>query len=345
MKGVASTLDQTDPKPQQLKEAPKEKVDFLDLMKAIASYLVVIYHYNVIDVDVIRRAGPLQFVNYYVTAFLPIAVPIFFLTNGALLLNKRSVDLKKHCYKILNFVVLVIIWAVLSYLIIAWLRNHPIELRELVKSTYFFKQGWTNHLWFLQGLTVVYIFFPILYSAYHHHPAHLYFFFIVAAILTLGNTLLGNAATVFSYLTGMFYNRDFHTFNFFSGFNAFQGLYGYSFVYFILGGLLMRNREKLTSRRLRAIAVVIILLATGMQCLYAVAESRREGEIFDIVWHGHDTVFSLLIVLGLFVLALPYKHRGFVGKIIAMAGQNTLGVYFLHVLVAEAISNILFSFS
>jgi surface polysaccharide O-acyltransferase-like enzyme len=328
--------------PSEVKDLPKEKVDFLDLMKAIASYLVVIYHYNYIDTNIIQGAGLLQFINYYFTAFLPIAVPIFFLTNGALLLNKRSVDLKKHCYKILNFVALVIIWAVLSYLVISWLQNQTIELKELIKSTYMFKQGWTNHLWFLQGLTVVYIFFPIIYSAYHHHPNHLYFFLVVTTILTIGNTVLVNAATIFSYISGIFYNRNFHI-NFFSGFNAFQGLYGYAFVYFILGGLLMRHRDKLKSRRLRVIAALILLVATGMQCLYAIIASRRNGEIFDIVWHGHDTVFSLLIVLALFVIVLPYRHHGVFGKFIATAGQNTLGVYFLHVLVAEAISPILFN--
>lgn len=319
----------------------KEKVDFIDLMKALASYLVVIYHYNYIDIDIVRNGGALQYLNYYLTAFLPVAVPIFFFTNGALLLNKRSVDLKRHCFKILNFVVLVIVWACLSYIIISWLRAEPMHVRDLVHSVYYFKQGWTNHLWFLQGLTVVYIFFPVLYSAFHHQPSHLYFFFAVAMILTLGNTLIVNVTTVFSYFSGMLQGRDLHQ-NFFSGFNAFQGIYGYSLVFFILGGLLMRDRHRYDSKRLRIIAAVTLPVATGLQWLYALAASGREGAVIDIVWYGHDTVFSLMIVIALFVLVLPYTHRGWFGRIVAVTGQNTLGIYFLHVLVAEAISQWLF---
>lgn len=311
-------------------------------MKAIASYTVVIYHYNYIDVDIIEKGGALQYFNYYLTAFLPIAVPIFFFTNGALLLNKRSVDLRRHCYKILNFVVLVIVWAALSYLIISTLRSEPIYWKDLVKSVYHFKQGWTNHLWFLQGLTVVYIFFPILYSAFHHHPSHLYFFLVVAVLLTLGNTLIINSATVFSYVTGLFSERNLHV-NYFSGFNAFQGLYGYSFVFFIMGGILLRYRDKFNSRKLRIIAACSIPIATGLQWLYAMAASKREGGVIDIVWYGHDTIFTLVVVFALFILTLPYTHRGVPGRVIAMVGQNSLGIYFLHVIVAEAVSHILFA--
>jgi fucose 4-O-acetylase-like acetyltransferase len=49
------------------------------------------------------------------------------------------------------------------------------------------------------------------------------------------------------------------------------------------------------------------------------------------------TLFTLLIALSLFILLLLYKHRGIPGKIISLIGQNTLGIYFLHIIIADTI--------
>lgn len=319
----------------------KEKLDFIDLLKAIASFFVTIYHFNNIDVDILGKGGAFQYFNYYVLSLLPISVPIFFLVNGALLLNKTTLDLKRHITKIIDFVVLAVLWNVGTYVILALLFQEKIYVNGILNSLLYLRQGWTNHLWFLQALVVIYIFFPLLYAAFRHNHAYLYFFLVIAFILTLGNIMLVNFATVVSYFSGRFPTRNLHL-NYFGGFNAFQGVYGYSFVYFILGAVLIRYREHFKSGRLRLIAVCVIPIAVMLQWLYAIIVSNREKKVWDVVWNGHDTVFTLMIVLSLFVLLLRYKHRGVTGKVISLIGQNTLGIYFLHIIVAETIRRFLF---
>jgi surface polysaccharide O-acyltransferase-like enzyme len=321
---------------------PKEKFDFIDLLKAIASYFVIIYHFNYIDIDFLKKAGAFQYFNYYITTILPICVPIFFLVNGALLLNKRELNIKRHILKIVDFVVLVIVWAVITYVIMSFLYHERIVLADIIKSIYILKQGWTNHLWFLEALVVLYIFYPLLYTAFNQNRIHFYFFFVCAAILTLGNTLIVDVATIISYVSNQFTCKDLNK-NFFSAFNTFQVLYGYSIVYFMLGGLMIYYKEHFNSTRLRIIAAFTIPLAMGLQFLFGVITSKRQNEIWDCVWHGHDTLFTLLMVVSLFILLLRYKHQGLPGKIIAVIGQNSLGIYFLHIIVAELTSPILFS--
>jgi surface polysaccharide O-acyltransferase-like enzyme len=320
----------------------KEKFDFIDLLKAIASYFVIIYHYNYIDIDFLKKAGAFQYFNYYIITILPVSVPIFFLVNGGLLLNKRELNIKRHIYKIVDFVVLVIVWGVITYVIMSFLYQERIVFVDVIKNIYNLKQGWTNHLWFLEALVVLYIFYPLLYTAFNHNRKHFYFFFVCAIILTLGNTLITDVAIIISYLFNGFVNRDLNI-NFFSSFNAFQGLYGYSIAYFMLGGLMIHYKGQLRQTRLRIIAVCIIPLAMGLQFLLGLIISKRENKIWDCVWHGHDTLFTLLIVLSLFILFLPYKHQGVSGKIIALIGQNSLGIYFLHIIVAELTSSLIFS--
>jgi surface polysaccharide O-acyltransferase-like enzyme len=320
----------------------KEKFDFIDLLKAIASYLVVIYHYNYIDFDFVAKEGTLQYLNYFVLTFLPVSVPIFFFVNGALLLNKRELEMKRHIFKIVDFIVLVIVWGVITFVFISLLHHQEIEFTEVVKSLYELKQGWTNHLWFLEALVIIYIFYPVLYTAFHQKPVHFYFFLVAAFIFTLGNTFISHVLTVISLASESFPEKDFNI-NFFSGFNPFVGMYGYSIPYFMLGGVVIRYRDQFKTSRLRILSSIAIPLAMLIQFLYGIVASLRQHEVWDCVWNGHDTIPTLVMVLSLFILLLPYKHHGLTGKIITLIAQNSLGIYFLHVIVAEFASIILFN--
>jgi surface polysaccharide O-acyltransferase-like enzyme len=264
--------------------------------------------------------------------------------NGALLLNKRELDMKRHIFKIAYFVILVIIWGLITYTIISLLYHEPIKFKDLLNSLYELKQGWTNHLWFLQALVVVYVFYPLLYTAFHEKPVHFYFFITLAFIFTLGNTLISHVLTIISFASDSFLKKDLDV-NFFTGFNPFAGIYGYSIPYFMLGGLMIRYRNKFQALWMSVLAALVIPLAMLLQFVYGIVVSRRQHEVWDCVWNGHDTLPTLLMILSLFVLLLPYKHRGITGKIIALVGQNSLGIYFLHVIVAEFTRSFLFNTS
>jgi surface polysaccharide O-acyltransferase-like enzyme len=320
----------------------KEKFDFIDLLKAIASYFVIIYHYNFIDIDFVNQAEPFQYFNYFLTTILTISVPVFFFVNGALLLNKTDLNIRRHTFKILNFVILVIAWGSITHVLLSLIHNKEIILRDLISSIYNLRQGWTNHLWFLEALVVVYIFYPLLFNSFRQGTKYFYFFFGCVTLLTLGNTLLTTMATTISFLFKKFLTRDL-AFNYFSSFNAFEGIYGYSIAYFMLGGIMIRYRNYLYSNRIRIVSILAIPVAMFFQFLYGLIASKRQNEIWDSVWHGHDTIFTLMIVVSLFVIFLRYKHQGVFGKVIKLIGENSLGIYFLHVIVAEFISPFIFN--
>jgi surface polysaccharide O-acyltransferase-like enzyme len=69
--------------------------------------------------------------------------------------------------------------------------------------------------------------------------------------------------------------------------------------------------------------------------LYGVIASKRQNSIWDIVYFGYDTIFALVLVVAIFVLSLKYQHKGIVGKVIHLTGENSLGIYFLHIIIGD----------
>nr|WP_210462527.1 hypothetical protein [Rufibacter roseolus] len=68
---------------------------------------------------------------------------------------------------------------------------------------------------------------------------------------------------------------------------------------------------------------------------YGVMASVRQNSILDLVWSGYDTVFTLINVVAIFVLVLPYKHQGALGKVVTLVGKNSLGIYFIHIIIGS----------
>ena len=60
----------------------KERFENIDLLKALAIYFVVIYHFNIIPINVIEPDSCWNYFNYYLKSILSTCVPIFFFVNG-----------------------------------------------------------------------------------------------------------------------------------------------------------------------------------------------------------------------------------------------------------------------
>ena len=64
--------------------------DGLDLMKAMAIYFVLIYHFPIMEVDFIGTGKTGAYSNFFIFSIFSTCVPIFFFINGALLFNKSG---------------------------------------------------------------------------------------------------------------------------------------------------------------------------------------------------------------------------------------------------------------
>ena len=293
-------------------EHTKERYEFIDLLKAIGIFLVIIYHYNNLEVNFLETQNTVSYFNYFFESIATTGVPIFFFVNGALLLNK-DLYLKKHILKLITIVLLTVTWAIITLLILMPIKNEYMSLFELAKSLAMGKSHWIDHLWFMKSMVVIYVFFPLIKKTYDCEVNNLYFILIIAFIMTFGSVFLSNCANVLEFIIGKNYLSG--NINFFGEFNAFRGIYGYSIVYFILGGLFFKHKEKFYDKKWEISATSIIIISMMVLTSYSVLMSKSNGEIYDI---ASNLLFALFILLISLISVLLLKKVPVVKKLFAI---------------------------
>lgn len=313
----------------------KKRIAWVDLTETIAISMVVLYHcaaYVGGNYDLNSQNFAFSLV-YFLRSVLSACVPLFFLVNGFLLF-RQSFNLKKHLFKILKFVLITLFWYVFTLVVITLVARNPdmsfMSNMNSLKSS-------INHLWYLGALICLYLFFPLLKVVYDHHRPVFIYFTIICAVFVFGNSLMNEIATL---VTGTVYSEV----NFFRIFNPLRGIYGFSFVYFCLGGILNLCLSKLQSYprfKLNLLAIFSLVVGWIGQFLIGHLYSSRTGKIWDIIWNGYDTIPTLLITLGILVLCLNYQREN---RLFTTISRNTLGIYLIHMIIIFAALYFLESF-
>ncbi|MDO5799329.1 MAG: acyltransferase [Eubacteriales bacterium] len=341
MKGTSMKMNNSIQKTSRSSNLIRRNVS-IDILECIAIFLVLIYHSTLYSNDFINHPSFLYYIRYYLTTFLSPCVCLFFFANGYLLLNKKF-NLNKHIRKTIRLVVLTALWSIIKIIILMPIKNEYLSLSEFVKAVWTRKFGWIESLWFLGSLVGIYLIFPILKSAYDNNRKCFLYFTAVVTILTFGNKLLNECGTAFLTLI-LHKNIALQDLNFFNMFNPFGGIHGYPLVYFCLGGYACRIEGKIKAvPALKRNVISTVIMAVCGLGLWAVGllYSYTNNSIRDVVWNGYDTVFTLGIVLCIYVLCLNYKKNS---RIVRLISCNTLGIYFIHELFIKATQGYIKSF-
>ncbi len=314
----------------------KKRFSHIDIIETIAICFVILYHSTLFSYNFLKESTLTHYVLYYSRTILSTSVPLFFFANGYLLFS-RDFDLRKHIFKMVKLTILTIIWAIITLCILQVIRGNYFSITEFITAIWSWKLGWINHLWYMGALICIYVFFPLLKNAYDTNIRIFFYFTIICALFTIGNTSINQFGTV---CTNLFLGKSISIegYNFFNIFNPFSGIRGYSFVYFCIGGVAYHFRneiEKISVKNRNIISILGIFLsclglfATG--CVY----SQIDGSIWDVVWNGYDTIFTLINVICIYALSLNWKKDS---RIIRTISSNTLGVYFIHSIIISSLS-------
>lgn len=308
----------------------QSRIHWIDCIEVIAIYFVVFYHCTIYSYDILSTDSTVTtYFSYYSRTFLSAGVPLFFFINGYLLFMK-PLSLKKHMLKTIKLILLSLFWGLASLFILMFIKNDFLSLKDFLSYFWRLQLGWINHLWYIGALVCIYIFFPLLKQIYENNPKIFLYFTIVSAFFTFGNVLINEIAT---FVLSCLLKKDIvlQDFNFFNMFNPFRGIYGYSITYFCLGGIIHKYSSKImqvSSRTKNLLSLMMLLMGScglfGIGILY----SRTSGVVWDVVWNGYDTIFTLCNVIGIFLLCLNYKSEN---PIIVSISKNTLGIYFIHI--------------
>ncbi len=301
----------------------------IDYMETIAIFFVVFYHCTRYSFDFISNGDALDYIIYFSRTILATCVPIFFFVNGYLLLNKPF-DLKKHIKKTATLFLLVFVWAFVLMPLYLLIANEPITLSSVIVPILNLSVDYDMNLfWYLGALICIYILFPLLKVCFDNNKKAFVFFVVVCALLTVGFDLANEFVLLSSTVTHSLENGL--EVPVITMFNPFRGAYGYSFVFFCVGGLTFTLKEKILKIKAYKRNLISVLgIFSSCVCLFIMGVLHSKfikNEVWDIVWNGYDTIFTLLNVFFIYVLCLNFKNDF---RIIKAISCNTLGIYFVH---------------
>lgn len=312
-------------------EKYQTKVDrktHIDLIKFVAMLMVIMYHSTIYQYNFIENEKISYYLIYFFRGILSTCVPLFFFVNGYLILNKKM-NLKNHIKKSCKLIFLTVTWGIISLIIIMYIRGEQVSPKEFILNLWKWNPIYRiDHLWYMGALICIYVFFPLIKNVYDENRNSFIYFLVVCFIFTFINVFLCDLGTI--AINIIFGKGKIYSANLFNMFDPFRGIFGYTFVYFCLGGLIYNFEEKIRNinpLKRNAIAIVGIILSTyclGMQGIYY---SNLEKKIWDVVWDGYDTIYTFINVICIYILSCSYNSNN---KFIYHASCNTLGIFFMH---------------
>ena len=312
----------------------KQRYAYIDLIKTIAIIMVIILHASLFTTDFIKLGTADSAIQYAIRIICE-GVPLFIMVNGFLLLHKGNFDLKKHLKKTLKIFLLLIIWSIIVYVVKVMMiygKISPILLWQNIWTTGT-NNIYTGMFWFLQNLITLYLMYPIIKNIYDNNKQLYKYVFIIVIISSVGIRFLQmitqlieskNLNLIINYITkfNIFLNRDF-------------------LLFFMIGGYLYENKEMFTIKNTRNKYIIIGILSWGLSFLYAYIMSVKNNETYPNNFNC-SSIFMVFIMIGIFAISNMYKDNGRIyNKIITSIGKNSLGIYFIHIIILDIISKYL----
>lgn len=285
----------------------------LDILKILACFSVVILHVFG------RKTNMGNIIFYYLATF---AIPIFFMVNGFLQMNKENITYNYVIKKIVKIIIIIVTWNVLISLkniIISKEFINPIigTMKSLLQ------QGTFYQFWFFGSLIIIYSILPKLHQFVSNnkkaYQTILLMLFFVCLIVDIINIILGIKGEE------IFTSKIIQTFR----------LWTWMF-YFLLGGYIGRYNLKIKHKLnldSKMIGIIIILFTVLYQyCIGKYVFKNFHAEYF------YDNV--LVIIYVILVWGSLYKNTGYekYAVIIGNINRYIMGIYILHPFIIRLIS-------
>ena len=142
-----------------------ERYYWIDAVKALAITLVVLFHSGFCY-------HPLTF------PILAMCVPLFFVTNGMLILHKDR-GLKYYLCKICKIVFLMFLWSTIQTCVTMFYNKDSFLLTDIYHSVITQRMHYCNTFWFMGTLTVLYSLYPIIFAFINKSHSNIWYILII----------------------------------------------------------------------------------------------------------------------------------------------------------------------
>ena len=295
---------------------PENRDVALDIIKILSTIFVIKLHCG--------TNGLISEVLHYICG---IAIPLFLMVSGALILSKKNVDYKYAAKKALNVCIIIALWSlVLTAGKFVTARKFENPLKYVIGA--FNQEGMLSHFWYLLMLLLLYLLCPILSRLSKNGNSIAWTTVVLIALCGIMSTL-----TLFMGKRGIEARIP-------------QVLRLWTHVtYFWLGGisyqyLRLKNRAILPGQAVAFTGIGVVMCISMSILQYKILEKvvmiHSPEYLFSnpIVICYNVTMFSLMVIL-LFPISSTKKEFWTTG--LSMA---SFGAYILHMFVIVAIDKI-----
>lgn len=285
----------------------------LDLIRFIAMLMVVCIHIAAKGFYVFPQPHWWA-VNLY-DSVSRVAVPLFFMVTGALLLPREQ-TVNSILVKVGRVGLPLIVWS-LAYLM--WYRYNGVHNKGWL--TMILREPVAAHLWYVYTLIGAYLFLPVMAGFFNFNNLKVKIFtltcwFLGVSVLPLANHLAGRALIGISW--------------------EFLSLYA---GYMVLGAIIYKNIA--LTKKIFAFSFALYIAAAMLIAILTWRYSIIVGQAHEL-FYIYSSPFVVLGAIGLFG-ALQFignsfiKEGGALYKFLIFQGKASFGVYLVHVLVIFAV--------
>lgn len=329
----------------------KRRIIGFDFIKTVAILLVITVH---------MLGGstlPHTWYTHIVSTLTMVCVPLFVMVNGALMLT-RPFDGKKHRHRIVQLIVLTIIWKLLLLVFCRFTLDYEPDLSKSSIASYLLgatpPYGNIGYTWFLDFYIGLMILYPVLKAVFDAKGTTLKYLLISLLILAVGDTF-DMLYLPLTHALGL--NSSISVFGHFSSFNAFSS-YSALTAMFMIGGIVWEwhvNGEKPIHRKASGTTALdrIVLgissapvkstVAISIACfavLFGLVSYKCEfiePNSWDLA-QKYSNVFDICLTTSIFYLLSVAHYPKPLEKFSSFMGSRTFSIYIMHIAAMNGIS-------
>ncbi len=302
----------------------------IDILKAISAYLVCYSHFNnSVKVGYEYWLSLEGMIGYMLLAVSSMAVPLFLMINGYLVINKvYSYD--EYVKKAIKIILITTVWCILYNIIFSCFFREGKKVSDILYAVYngiYTGEYISIRNWFFYALSVCYLLSPLIKKVFESDNKNLIkYMFFLPAIYIWGNDLWQKIILLVGYqgrITEVFPRT-----------NIFDAWDSFALLYYLFGGILYKyawGEENRIKKLILAAVSLFIIWGYGILYVY------KNKIFYNIVWGGYPSCF-LFAASGL-LAAVLINYRGRISNVIKFLGEriagNTFGIYFVHLLIGS----------
>ena len=280
----------------------------LDFLKIMACIGVVLLHTTMPG---FKETGSWNYLTYlyYLGTY---SIPVFFMVNGYLLLEKNEISYSYILQKIKWILVTVSIWTLIIWIYKRDFSQNPIKkvLGSLLQRGYFFQ------FWFFGALILIYLCLPILkrfLKSKNRYLLALSLLVIIGFVLELTNYLLQKPVQVYVIQTFRLWTW---------------------FLYYILGGFIaqfnLANLRSCFKNWMKVVTLVLLFISPFI--LYVLAKDIHHNLYAE---YFYDSIFVKIVSLGIFLTVLTFDLNTDKNRWIIYLSNQIMGVFIIHTYVMK----------